>query len=201
MVSVRSRAILVAELLLAAAVCALWNSSFPVLLPLFVLATVALWVRGRSWNSAGLTAGPGSALEAVVGLLCGGAAAVAVFAALGPGAMPSLSALPPGITAAVMTAITVVALAFAAELAFRGYVITRITEQFGASWRWHAVVVGGLLPALAAWRLGPVAMLGAMAAGVGFGALFVGARGRIVACGCAHVGFDGGLSVLGLWFL
>lgn len=175
----------------------------PVAVPLLVLASISLWLRGRSW--AELVNGP--AVYAAIG---GAAGLVALVLAL-VAATPLLEAITDQAVQwsmypfargsggqAVMVAIVVGISAIASELVLRGWIVERVLELRGH--RVLAIVIGALAEAVIAEVVlanGDLATrLGAAVFGLGLGWMYVAGGRSIVAPLCARLVFSLGALAL-----
>ncbi len=191
----RSLVPLEAAAVVAAAVVSL---PVPAVVPLLVIASLSLWLRGRSWEH--VVHGPASYAA------IGAAAGVAALAlALGV-STPLVEALTDqavqwsmypvvrgSLGTALMVALVVGVSAVAAELVLRGWLVERVLELGGH--RVLAVLVGAIAEALIAD--GDLGMrLGAGVFGIGLGWMYL-AGGRSVAAPiCARLAFSLGAVAL-----
>ncbi|HEY5950574.1 MAG TPA: CPBP family glutamic-type intramembrane protease [Kofleriaceae bacterium] len=170
----------------------------PAAVPLLIVASISLWLRGRSWTS--VLSGP--PLYAAIGALSGALALVfALFVST-----PLLEAITdyavqwsmyPVVRGSSGTAIMVTLVvgisAVAAELVLRGWLVERVLELRG-----HpvlAVVVGALAEALISD--GDLAMrIGAGIFGIGLGWMYIAAGRSAVAPICARLVFSLGAVLL-----
>jgi len=170
----------------------------PAVVPLLVVASASLWLRGRSW--AEVTKGP--ALYALIG---GAAGIVALVLALwiGTPIAESLtdyavqwSSYPIVRGSSVqffVVALVVALFAVAAELVVRGWIVERVLELGGHPLL--AVLVGAFAEAL----LAPgdfTVRIGAGLVGIGLGWMYVAAGRSVVAPICARVAFTIGALLL-----
>jgi hypothetical protein len=180
---------------LAAALIAL---PVPAVVPLLIVASISMWLRGRSW--VGVIAGP--PVYALIGALAGGAALLlAVFVST-----PLLESITdyavqwsmyPVVRGsggtAIMIAIIVGVSAVAAELVLRGWLVERVLELGGH--RVIAILVGGIAEAVISD--GDLGMrIGAGVFGVGCGWMYIAAGRSVVAPMCARLVFSLGAVVL-----
>jgi hypothetical protein len=177
---------------------ALVSLPVPVAVPLLVLASISLWLRGRSW--AELVKGP--AMYAAIG----GAAGLLALALALLAATPLVEVITDQAVQwsmypfargsggqAVMVAIVVGISAIASELVLRGWIVERVFEVRGH--RVLAIVIGAL--AEAALSEGDLAMrFGAGVFGLGLGWMYIAGGRSIVAPLCARLAFT--LGALGL---
>jgi hypothetical protein len=183
----------------------------PAVLPLLSVASLSLWVRGRSWadvvrgpvGGAGGAGGVGGAVAAAVGAAAGAVAlGFAVLAGtpaiemLGERAVewsahpvvrgnPSLFAL---------FAVYVVATAVATELVLRGWIVDRVLELSPGP-PVLPVLVGAFAEALIAPGDG-AARMGAALFGIGLGWMYAAGGRSIVAPLCARLVFELGVVLL-----
>lgn len=174
----------------------------PRVVPLFAVASVSRWVRGRSW--AELFDGPdgdvrrGGAIGVValvLALVAGTPVVEAVTAQavqwstfpIVRGSIPQLCAV----------AVLVVAAEAAMELALRGWIVDRVLElaRPGIAANVLAVAVGGLGEALVTDG-GIVARAGAAIFGLGLGTLYVTSGRRATLPMCARLAFALGALLL-----
>jgi hypothetical protein len=159
-----------------------WPDALPVALPLFVAASLARWVRGKSWGE--VVHGPAS--RGLIGALAGLAAlALAVLLAtplIEGGSQRAIewSQFPlarGNVTVLALASLQVVLVAVAWELALRGWIVERVLELSPGP-PTLPVLVGAF--AEAAVVPGDAAVrIGAMILGLGLGAMYV-AGGRSV---------------------
>lgn len=177
-----------------------WPASVPVVLPLFVVASLARWARGRSWGE--LVHGGGAAVGAVAGLAALGLAVIVgtpVVETVSDRAV-EWSTFPTvrGSTAQLVPVLLyVAATSFAAELALRGWIVERVVEL--AEGRPHARTLAIMLGALAEALLAPgdlAARLGAALFGLGLGAMYLAGGRSLVAPTCARIVFACGAVLL-----
>ncbi|HEU0034001.1 MAG TPA: CPBP family glutamic-type intramembrane protease [Kofleriaceae bacterium] len=163
-----------------------WPDRVPVALPLVVAATVARWVRGRSWSE--LWHGRGHAkVGALVGL-GGFAVALAVMTPLAGGMVQwSEHAIVRGNASALwMVALLVAVTAAAEEAALRGWLVERALELRAPP------LVAVLLGAAAEAIVMPGDLtnrLGAAVFGLGLGWIYVAGKRSLVAPVTARVVF------------
>jgi hypothetical protein len=180
---------------LAAALIAL---PVPAVVPLLIVASLSMWLRGRSW--ADVIAGP--AVSALIGALAGGAALVLAMYVSTP-LLESITdyavqwSMYPVVRGsggtAIMIAIIVGVSAVAAELVLRGWLVERVLELGGH--RVIAILVGGIAEALISD--GDLGMrIGAGLFGVGCGWMYVAAGRSVVAPTCARLVFSLGALLL-----
>lgn len=208
----RGLVIIEAALVLVACVAPL---PVPAAVPLLVVASFSLWLRGRSW--AEVTKGP--AQFAAIGAAAG-ALALALALALGTPAIEAITdyavqwSMQPVVRGNVATfaivAVIVAASAAASELVLRGWIVERVLglprarNRRGAEraseleLRRHrilAVIVGALAEALLAD--GSVAMrIGAGLFGLGLGWMYIAGGRSVVAPICARLAFSLGALAL-----
>lgn len=163
----------------------------PVAVPLLVVASLSLWLRGRSW--AELVKGPAvyAAIGAAAGLVALALALVAATPLLESitdhAVQWSMYPFARGSSGqAVMVAIVVGISAVASELVLRGWVVERVLELRGH--RMLAIVTGAI--AEAAVSDGDLAMrFGAGVFGLGLGWMYVAGGRSVVAPICARLVF------------
>jgi hypothetical protein len=171
----------------------------PAVLPLIVVASVSLWLRGRSF--AAVTKGP--ALHAIVGTLAG-LAALVLAVVIGTPLVERLTggavqwSMYPVVRGSgaqfVMVAILIAASAIAAELVLRGWIVDRVLELGGGN-AMLAILVGAIAESLV--TPGTLdARLGAGVFGMAMGWMFVGGGRSITAPVCARVAFSIGAIAL-----
>ncbi|MGE0545780.1 MAG: CPBP family glutamic-type intramembrane protease [Kofleriaceae bacterium] len=176
-----------------------WPEPMPTVLPLLVVATMARYLRRRSWSE--LVAGGGK--HAIVGI-CAGAVALAIALVLGAPFIERVtdravewSAFPVVRGNASQLAIVVLYMAItaiAAELALRGWLVERVLELSPGS-----PVLPVMLGALAETLITPgdlVTRLGAGCFGIGVGWIYVASGRSVVAPICARAVFQIGAVVL-----
>jgi hypothetical protein len=176
-----------------------WPERLPIALPLVVVATLARYVRGRSWEQ--LVRGPSAA--ASIGALAGLAAlAIAVLAGtpLAEGAYEraiewSQNPIVRGSGSRLLVvAIMVSVSAVAYELALRGWVVDRVLD-FAPRARLAAILAGGVAEALV--TPGDLAArLGGLVFGVGLGWMYVAGGRSVTAPICARLTFSVGATFL-----
>lgn len=176
-----------------------WPDALPIALPLFVAASLARWVRGKSWSD--VVRGPASraAIGALAGLVALALALVLATPVIEYGSQRAIewTQFPLARGNAQMFAfasLQVVLLAVAWELALRGWIVERVLELSpGPS------VLPVLVGALAEAVITPgdlASRIGAGVFGVGLGSLYVAAGRSVLAPICARVAFGLGAVVL-----
>lgn len=191
----RSLVPLEAAAVLAAAVLAL---PVPAAVPLLVIASVSLWLRGRSW--ADVIVGPAS--YAAIGAAAG-ATALALALVVSTPLVEAITdhavqwsmypVVRGSLGAALMVGIVVAVSAVAAELVLRGWLVERVLELSGH--RALAIFVGAIAEALIAD--GDLGMrLGAGVFGVALGWMYLAGGRSVVAPICARLVFSLGAVAL-----
>lgn len=176
-----------------ALVCGVIAVGFPVsvMLPLLVLASVALWARKRSWIEVGFDITDDFVHLAMMGLVLGAAAQLFNVAVLKPelesltGRAVELNHMPPlrGNASVLVNAVILTwGFVVATEMVFRGYLIDRVAalvKDKGVAHGVGVVVSAGLY----AWAVGGgrlEGVVGAFIAGVGYGYLYLAAGRQLV---------------------
>jgi hypothetical protein len=166
--------------------------------PLLIVASISMWLRGRSWTS--VFKGP--ALFAAVGVVAGAAALVLALFVSTP-LLESISdyavqwSMYPVVRGSagttIMVSIVVGVSAVAAELVLRGWLVERVLELRG-----HpvlAILLGAIAEALISD--GDLAMrIGAGVFGIGCGWMYIAGGRSVVAPICARLVFSLGAVVL-----
>jgi hypothetical protein len=174
----------------------------PAALPLLVVASLSLWMRGRSW--ADVIRGPVSgATAAAVGAVAG-ALALGFAVLAGAPAIETLgqravewSAHPivrGNFSLLALVAVYVAATAVATELALRGWIVERVLELSPGP-PVLPVLVGAFAEALIVPGDGP-ARMGAALFGLGLGWMYAAGGRSIVAPLCARLVFELGVVFL-----
>lgn len=198
--SPENRWITLGELLLVAAVIAI---GFPisVMLPLVVVASASLWLRKSSWVDVGFDVDEQTGKLLAVGAALGALAQLANLLVVKPelerlsGRMVELNYLPfvRGNAAALVNGIILtLALAVATEMVFRGFIIKRVAELVDDKLVAHGVGVV-VSAGLFAWAVGEGRMsgvVGAFAAGLGYGYLYLACGRRLVLPIAFHAAFE-----------
>jgi hypothetical protein len=173
--------------------------AMPVALPLLIVASLARWLRGRTWSEL-LAPGRGSAAVSAAAGLAGLAIAVVAgtpFVELMSGRTVEWSAFPivrGNPAQLVLVALIVIAMAVASELALRGWIVERVLELSPGP-PVLPVLVGAIAEALV--TPGDLAVrIGAGVFGVGLGWLHVAAGRSVVAPICARIAFGLGAATL-----
>jgi hypothetical protein len=170
----------------------------PTVVPLLIVASISMWLRGRSWTS--VFKGP--ALFAAVGVVAGAAALVLALFVSTP-LLESISdyavqwSMYPVVRGSagttIMVSIVVGVSAVAAELVLRGWLVERVLELRG-----HpvlAILLGAIAEALISD--GDLAMrIGAGVFGIGCGWMYIAGGRSVVAPICARLVFSLGAVVL-----
>jgi hypothetical protein len=173
--------------------------AMPVALPLLMVASVARWLRGRTWGEL-LHLGRGRAAASVgVGLAALAIALVAgtPFIELMSGRTVEWSAFPivrGSPSQLALVALIVIAMAIASELALRGWIVERVLELSPGP-----VVLPVLVGAFAESLVTPgdlASRIGAGVFGAGLGSLHVAAGRSVVAPICARIAFGLGAVTL-----
>ena len=171
----------------------------PISLPLLVLATISKWIRGRDWaevvHGGWFAAGIGAAVG-LVALLLALVIGTPVIEALANRAVEwSQWPIVRGSTMqAVVVCMIVVASAFAAELALRGWIVDRLLELSPGP-PVLPVLTGAIAEALV--TPGSVAVrIGAGLFGIGLGTLYVAGKRSCVAPIVARIAFSLGAVVI-----
>jgi hypothetical protein len=173
--------------------------SVPMALPLFVVASLSRWVRGRDWGQLVGGDGRAAAVSAVAGLVALGLAVVAgtPFVELMSSRVVEWSAFPVvrgSAMQAALVALVAIAMATASELALRGWIVERVMELSPGP-PILPVLVGAIAEGLVAQ--GDLASrIGAGVFGAGLGWIYVSSGRNVVAPICARVVF--GLGAVGL---
>jgi len=94
---------------------------------MLAVASVLRWISGSSWGEAGL-GGPAALRDVVFGGVAGAFAFVVVALVLGTNAIGELAIVRGNAQALVFVALLTVALAAAAEMVFRGFIMTRVAK-------------------------------------------------------------------------
>ena len=185
-----------AAVLAIAAYYALRDPLVPVVAPLFLVATMSCWARGRSWadavrGSRYLAIGAAAGLVALAAALLAGTPLVELS---GRGVEWSQYPIVRGSPHQLFSVALLVAIsAVAAELALRGWIVERALE-LGASTR-VAVAVGALAEGIV-WPGELAARAGAAIFGTGLGWMYVAAGRRAGAPIAARVMFGLGAVLL-----
>jgi hypothetical protein len=172
--------------------------ALPVAAPLFAVASVSRWIRGRTWGEVlgegGFSAGVGFATglaALVVALVAGGP-----FAELMSGRVVEWSMFPVvrgSATQLVLVALIELALGIAWELSLRGWIVERLRELSPGP-PVLPVVVGAIAEAILS--PGDLAVrIGAGLFGAGLGWMYIAGRGAIAPI-CARLGFGLGALLL-----
>ncbi|CAN5863119.1 hypothetical protein BH11MYX3_BH11MYX3_24550 [soil metagenome] len=176
-----------------------WPEGIPVGIPLVIVASVCLWMRGRSWIDVVKGGGNRAVIGAVAGLVALGIAVI-----LGTPAIEALARR--GIEwsrfpivrgsfeqmAVVLVFVSVAAVA--AELAFRGWLVERVLELSPGP-----PILPVMCGALAEAIVTPgdlAARLGAGLFGAGLGWMYVASGRSVVAPIMARLAFTGGAVIL-----
>lgn len=178
-----------------------WPERLPVALPLLVAATVARYVRRRTW--ADVAHGPAAGWQLLGGALAG-AVALGLAVVLTPRGLAALSqrsfewtevAVASGDPSQLaIVALTIAVMALATELALRGWIVERVLELSPGS-PVLPIAVGALVEALVTPGDGAT-RLGAAFIGAGLGAMYVAAGRSVLAPVCARIAFQGGAVLL-----
>jgi len=176
-----------------------WPDALPIALPLFVAASLARWVRGRSWNE--VVRGPASRalIGALAGLVALALALVAATPVIEGGSQRAIewTQFPLARGNAQMFAfasLQVMLLAVAWELALRGWIVERVLELSPGP-PTLPVLVGAFAEAIVMPGDGP-ARIGAMILGIGLGAMYVAGGRSVVAPIAARAAFGLGALIL-----
>jgi len=191
------------ELVEVAAVLAVaaipWPDALPVALPLFVVASVARWLRGRSWGE--VVRGPAS--RALIGVAVGIVALVLALLLATPlveggsqravewSQFPLVRGNP---RVLVLATLQIALTAIAWELALRGWIVERVLELSPGP-----ATLPVLLGAFAEAVVVPgdaAARIGGMVFGIGLGALYVAGGRSVVAPIAARASFGLGAVIL-----
>ncbi len=180
-----------------AVVVAPWPEMLPIALPLFVAATLARMVRGRSWGE--LMKGNGALVGAVAGL-----AALGIALALGTPVVERLTErtvdwgsfpIVRGNLGQLIGILMIVTCAtIAVELALRGWLVERVLELSRAP-AIFAILVGAFAEVLLVDG-GLTARLGGAVFGIGLGWMYVASGRNLAAPLCARLAFQLGAVVL-----
>ncbi len=173
-----------------------WPEAIPISLPLFVVATLARLVRGKSWGE--LLKANGALVGAIAGL-----AALGLSVVLGTPVVEHVTdravewasyPLVRGAGAQLLAIALIVACATAAmECALRGWIVERALElRVPAS---VAILIGALVEALLVDG-GVTARLGGAVFGIGLGWMYVASGRNLAAPLCARLAFQLGAVVL-----
>lgn len=165
--------------------------SVPMALPLFVVASLSRWMRGRDWGQLVGRDRRAAAVSAVAGLVALGLAVVGTpFVELMSNRVVEWSAFPVvrgSAMQAALVALIAVAMATASELALRGWIVERVMELSPGP-PILPVLVGAIAEGLVAQ--GDLASrIGAGVFGAGLGWIYVSSGRNVVAPICARVVF------------
>lgn len=160
------------------------------LLAMLAVASVLRWVSGGSWADGGLGS-PQVARDVVAGVVVGALAFVGVALLAGSAEVPGDLAIVRGNSEALLVVLVLsTALAAAAEMIFRGFILPRVAAATGGNWHLGnlvaAILSGVAIGAGAGW----LAMLGAALVGLGFGYLYLGGGRRLLLPVVAHAAFE-----------
>lgn len=194
------RGLVPVEVVAVLAVAAIpWPEALPVALPLFVAASLARWVRGKSWGE--VVRGPASraAIGALAGALALALALVVATPVIEGGSERAIewSQFPlarGNAQVLVLASLQIVLVAVAWELALRGWIVERVLELSPGP-ATLPVLVGAfaeaiVVPGDAAARIGAVIL------GLGLGAMYVAGGRSVVAPIAARAAFGLGALIL-----
>jgi membrane protease YdiL (CAAX protease family) len=176
-------------------------SSLPIgpLIPLVLVASVALWARGQSWADVGLD-GERIGAMFVAGVVIGIAAPLIEVAIASPTIQALTSRAPessafgmvrgsPGFLITVLVIVT--ASAAAVEMVFRGYLLTRIEAVAGPEIGTAlAVTLSAVGSAWLDMDGDPGRLFGGIIVGLGFAGLYLAAKRSLVLPIVAHALYD-----------
>jgi hypothetical protein len=173
--------------------------SVPMALPLFVVASLSRWLRGRDWGQLVGGDGRAAAVSAVAGLVALGLAVLAgtPFVELMSHRAVEWSAFPVvrgSAMQAALVALIAIAMAAATELALRGWIVDRVMELSPGP-----PILPVLVGAFAEGLVTPgdlASRIGAGMFGAGLGWIYVASGRNVVAPICARAVF--GLGAVGL---
>ena len=174
----------------------------PLALPLVVAGSISRSLRGRSWNEVmqgggtrvmvGFAAG---ALALGIALVLGNQSLNVLYAGAGDQIVAVIDLAGTGQTSALVIAVVAIALiAFATELALRGWIVERVLELSPGS-PVLPVIVGALAEALVTPGDAPV-RISAAVFGAGLGWIYVAGGRSVVAPACARALFQCGAVTL-----
>tara|TARA_R110002096_G_scaffold433887_2_gene653770 strand:+ start:78653 stop:79270 length:618 start_codon:yes stop_codon:yes gene_type:complete len=151
----------------------------PALIPLVVLASVALEVRGLGWSHVGLQ-GKHAARDSATGLVLGLLVASLLPLAVGQAAESDFLLLQGNGRALVAALLLTLALSAASEMLFRGYAIAAATRVWGDSGAIAGLLVGAVSGTIATQPASAGAALGAFVIGLGYGLLYFASGRRLI---------------------
>lgn len=151
----------------------------PALIPLVVLASVALELRGLGWSHVGLQ-GKNAARDTVTGLVLGLLIASLLPLAVGQAAESEFLLLQGNGRALVAALLLTLALSAASEMLFRGYIISAATRIWGASGAIVGLLVGAIVGTIATQPASAGAAIGTFVVGLGYGLLYFASGRRLL---------------------
>lgn len=170
----------------------------PIALPLVVAATIARWIRGRSWAELATDGTIGNGRRWLIGMTVGVVALAIAAVASNQGAAAlsgraewsEYAVVRGNSTLLVVVLVQVAVSALAAELALRGWIVERVLELAPGS-PILPVIVGALAEAVVTPG-DPGTRLAAGLFGAGFGWLYVAGGRNVLAPIAARIVFQGG---------
>jgi len=177
--------------LAAAGVLLLLPLPIPAMIPLVILASIALELRGLGWNGVGLNA-ENALRDGLTGLLLGLLVASLLPLAVGGGGSGSDFLLLDGNGRVLIAALLLaLALSAASEMLFRGYVITAATRIWGANGTIVGLLAGALVSTMALQPTTIGEAFGSFLLALGYGAFYLASGRRLLLPIAVHVTVDG----------
>jgi len=179
-------------------------AAIPIVLPLVIAAAISRAMRGRTWNEVS----HGGASRAAIGALAGGAA-LAFAAVIGTQslvvlysgqagdhvlAITDLAGATQGVSVIVVGTIALAMIAFATELALRGWIVERVLELSPGA-PTLPILVGAIAEALVTPG-DPPTRIAAAIFGAGLGWIYVAGGRSVVAPAFARIVFQCGAFLL-----
>lgn len=175
--------------ILVAGVLLLLPLPVPAIIPLVILASIGLELRGLGWSQVGLD-GENARRDCLAGCAIGLLVAIVVPLAVGPAGSKFL--LLAGNQRALISALLLtLALSAAHEMLFRGYVIASATRIWGASGASVGLLVGASLSTIALQPTTVGEALGYFLVSLGYGAFYYASGRRLLLPILVHFVVDG----------
>jgi len=162
----------------------------PAMIPLVILASIALELRGLGWSQIGLQ-GSAPLRDSVSGLMLGVLVAGVLALAFGRAGGSDFLLISGNARALIAALLVTLALSAVSEMLFRAYVIASAVRVWGPSGARGGVLIGAVLSTIAMQPTTAVAALASFVVALGYAAFFFASGRRLLLPITVHFAFDG----------